>query len=128
MTTTTVLAFMQKTGTDTTLKQQLEHLLGTGDGNISSAAELDANESAALTERAPHVTEFATGQGFDFTTDELIAVVESFQQLQSGAITDDAFAQQVGLASGETLQGTTKNSFQRVTNYLCKTYLGIERN
>ena len=127
MATTAVLEFMQKTGTDTVLKQQLEGLLETGDGDISSAAELDANESAALTERAPRVTEFATEQGFSFTSDELITVVESFQQLQAGDISTEVFAQTVGLSSGKAVQSGTKTSFQRVADYLCKTYLGIER-
>lgn len=128
MATTAVLEFMQKTGTDATLKQQLEGVLGTGDGNISSAAELDDNESAALTERAPRVTAFATAQGFTFTPEELVSVVQSFQQLQAGELSDEAFAQTIGLTPGNTLKSGTKNSFQRVTNYLCKTYLGIERS
>ncbi len=128
MATTAVLEFMQKTGTDATLKQQLEDLLGTGDGDISSAEALDAGESAALTSRAPRVTEFATGQGFSFTSEELVTVVNTFQQLQAGDISAEAFAKKVGLAPGKTLKGGTKNSFQRVTNYLCKTYLGIERS
>lgn len=126
MATTAVLNFMKKTGTDADLKQQLEALLGTGDGDISSAAELDPAESTALTKRAPRVAEFAASQGFEFTTEELMTVVTAFQQLQSGELSEDAFAQRVGLAPGSTLKVVTQNSFQRLANYLTKTYLGIE--
>ena len=48
MATATVLKFMQKTAEDEALRQQLESLLGVGDGNISSEADLDPAESEAL--------------------------------------------------------------------------------
>jgi hypothetical protein len=39
MATATVLKFMQKTAEDETLRQQLEALLGVGDGNISTEGQ-----------------------------------------------------------------------------------------
>ncbi len=87
MTTTTttaaVLEFMHRTAADDTLRQQLEALLGVGDSNISREAELDPDETAALTgDRAPEVAAFAAQNGFQFSTDELIAVVSASIQVK----------------------------------------------
>jgi hypothetical protein len=46
--TTTVVKFMQKTADDRQLRDQLEALLGVGDGDISNEDALDKEESAAL--------------------------------------------------------------------------------
>ncbi len=129
MATETVLKFMQKTADDEALRNQLEALLGVGDGNISSKAELDAEESEALKgDRAPKVAEFATQNGFEFSADELIAVVEAFQQYQAGNLSDDAFASVIGVAQSSPVQegtpGVTK-PLTRLTRYLSRTYLGI---
>ena len=85
MATATVLKFMQKTAEDEALRQQLESLLGVGDGNISSEADLDPAESEALKgDRAPVVAEFAAQKGYSFSVDELITVVDAFQKHQAG--------------------------------------------
>ncbi len=130
MATATVLQFMQRTAEDTALRQQLEALLGVGDGNISSAAELDSAESEALKgERAPVVVEFATQHGFVFSTDELIAVVDAFQKHQAGKLSDQDFAAVVGSAAATTSSAgmvtQVTNPLKRLTHYLGKTYLGI---
>jgi hypothetical protein len=130
MATTTVLQFMQKTAEDEALRQQLEALLGVGDGNISSEVELDAMETEALKgERAPIVTEFAVQNGFPFSVDELITVVNAFQQYQAGETSADDFAALMGVSSrgkgtGDSLAVITK-PLKRLTRYLGKTYLGI---
>jgi hypothetical protein len=129
MATATVLQFMQKTAKDEALRQQLETLLGVGDGNISSEAELDAAESEALKgERAPVIAEFATQNGFEFSADELVTVVDAFQQHQSGTLPDQEFAALIGVptgkATGDGLAFITK-PLKRLTRYLSKTYLGI---
>ncbi|MEO1403541.1 MAG: hypothetical protein AAFV72_20155 [Cyanobacteria bacterium J06635_1] len=126
MSNATVLKFMQQTAADDILRQQLEALLGVGDGDISSSAELDADESAALSERAPNVVEFAAQKGFQFSPDELLSVVNAFQQYQKGELSDSEFARQVGLAAGTQLKAPTQGVFKRMSGYLCKTYLGVE--
>lgn len=130
MATAEVLKFMQKTAEDQALRQQLEALLGVGDGNISSKAELDAAESAALTgERSPKVAEFATQHGFEFSVSELIAVVNAFHKHQAGELSDRDFANLVGVSA--TAKGKNENltfiakPMKRLTRYLGKTYLGI---
>jgi hypothetical protein len=127
MATATVLEFMQKTAEDATLQQQLEALLGVGDGNISSEAELDAAESEALEARAPLVAEFAANHGFTFSADELVSVVDAFQKHQVGELSDEDFASLLGITligeSIDTTPGVT-NPLKRLTRYLTRTYLG----
>jgi hypothetical protein len=129
MATATVLKFMQTTAEDNALRQRLESLLGVGDGNISSEAELDAEESEALTGRAPVVAEFALQHGFEFSVDELVTVVDAFQQHQAGTLSDQDLATIVGLsdASPEIANQVLKvtNPLKSLTRYLSKTYLGI---
>ncbi|PSB16342.1 hypothetical protein C7B76_11845 [filamentous cyanobacterium CCP2] len=128
MATAAVLEFMQKTAENETLRQQLESLLGVGDGNISSEAELDAEESEALGERAPLVSEFAAKHGYDFSTDELLSVVEAFQKHQAGEMSDEDFADLIGAAIVDESTGDTDpkvaNPLKRFGRYLSKTYLG----
>lgn len=129
MTTTAVLEFMHKTAEDEALRHQLETLLGVGDGNISSEAELDESETAALTgERAPVVAEFASQKGFPFSVDELVLVVDAFQKHQAGELSDTNFAALLGVsinpAGTDTMPGL-KSQMKRLTSYLSKTYLGI---
>lgn len=127
MATATVLKFMQKTAEDEALRQQLEALLGVGDGNISSEAELDAAESAALGERAPVVAEFAAQNGYSFTVNDLVTVVEAFRKHQSGELSDDDFADVLGVnvvdAEGEPVPQVT-NPMKRLARYLSRTYFG----
>ncbi|MBW4466993.1 MAG: hypothetical protein KME07_16335 [Pegethrix bostrychoides GSE-TBD4-15B] len=130
MATASVLQFMQKTAEDETLRHQLEELLGVGDGNISSEADLDPAESAALKgERAPVVAEFAAQQGYDFSVSDLIVVVDAFEKHQSGELSDADFAKLVGVSTSDTalVEGTkVTNPMKRLTRYLGKTYLGID--
>lgn len=126
MATATVLEFMQRTAEDEALQQQLENLLGVGDGNISSETELDPAESKALGERAPIVAEFATRNGFSFSADELLSVVEAFQKHQAGEMSDEDFAAMLGisLAKESIDDAVPTNRFKRLARYLTKTYLG----
>jgi len=129
MATTEVLQFMQRTAEDQVLCQQLEALLGVGDGNISGEADLDAAETEALTERAPKVADFAAQLGFEFSVDELVTVVDAFHKHQAGELSDDKFAQLVGASAAhkgtdDGLAFITK-PMKRLTRYLGKTYLGI---
>ncbi len=125
MATVTVLQFMQKTAEDEALRQQLEALLGVGDGNISSETELDTEESAALTgERAPVVADFAAKNGYEFSVDDLITVVDAFQKHQSGALSDTDFAAVIGVSLGGAATATVTNPLKRFASYMSRTYLG----
>ena len=128
MSTLSVLEFMRKTAEDAALQHRLEELLGVGDGNISSETELDTAESDALKgERAPVVTEFAAQNGFSFSVDELIAVVDAFQKHQSGELSDAEFSAKLGMTTNPTqMKEGTKSGFRQVAQFLSKTYLGIE--
>lgn len=127
MATAAVLEFMQKTAENEALRQQLEALLGVGDGNISSEAELDAEESQALGERAPLVADFAAKNGYDFSTAELLTVVDAFKKHQAGEMSDEDFADLIGAAivdeEGE-MNPKVANPLKRLGRYLTKTYLG----
>jgi hypothetical protein len=125
MTTATVLQFMQKTAEDEALRHQLESLLGVGDGNISSESELDVEESAALKgERAPVVTEFAASNGFNFSVDELITVVDAFQKHQTGELSDKDFAVLLGVPIAAESRVAIESRIKRFASYMKKTYLG----
>jgi len=119
---------MQKTAEDEALRQQLETLLGVGDGNMSSEAELDAAETEALKgERAPMVAAFATQNGFAFAAEDLVTVVDAFQKHQSGELSDAEFAVLVGVPTSEDAAAFSliANPLKRLTRYLGETYLGI---
>ncbi|WP_298614367.1 hypothetical protein [uncultured Thermosynechococcus sp.] len=130
MATAQVLAFMQKTAEDAKLRDELENLLGVGDGNISGAAELDAEELAALRgEMAPKVVDFASQHGFEFSTEELVQVIDSFAQHQAGEMSDDEFSEILGVPVNREHAEHKKriaNPLRRLARYLSKTYLGID--
>ncbi|NJN04904.1 MAG: hypothetical protein HC873_06835 [Leptolyngbyaceae cyanobacterium SL_1_1] len=124
MSTANVLQFMQKTADDAALRQQLEELLGVGDGDISSESELDPQETAALKgERAPIVTEFAAKHGYSFLVSELVAVVDAFEKHQAGTLSDSEFTKMLG-DSDQTSQNA--GSIKRLANYFTRTYLGYD--
>ena len=120
MATTTVVKFMQKTAEDRQLRDQLEALLGVGDGDISNEDALDDEESTALKgDRAPDVAEFAAQYGYEFSVDELVMVVDAIEKHHSGELSDTVFTELVGTKVPKTL-----NPSQRFFKYLIKTYLG----
>jgi len=126
MATATVLKFMQKTAEDEALRQQLESLLGVGDGNISSEADLDPAESEALKgDRAPVVAEFAAQKGYSFSVDELITVVDAFQKHQAGEMSDTDFAALLGVSFSAQTNEAGMLSVAKVKNWFTKTYLGV---
>lgn len=131
MATASVLQFMQKTAEDEALRHQLEELLGVGDGNISSEADLDPAETEALKgERAPVVADFAAKNGYAFSVNELITVVDAFQKHQSGEMSDTDFAKLIGISKSEAEAidevPSVSNPLKRLSRYLSKTYLGID--
>lgn len=125
MATAAVLEFMHKTAEDAALRQQLETLLGVGDGNISNEAELDPAESAALKgERAPAVAEFASNNGYRFSVDELVTVVDAFEKHQTGAMSDSDFAALLGMSVTDNRMQDGMPGINKVKNWFLRTYLG----
>lgn len=125
MSTHNVLQFMQKTADNTALQKQLEQLLGCGDGDISSSVNLDPEESLAISQRAPKVIELAMSMGYKFSSDDLLSVVNAFKQHQDGTISDEAFANLLGIKPGDSVRPAVTNNFKRLASYLSKTYLGV---
>jgi hypothetical protein len=121
MSAATVVKFMQKTAEDKLLREQLETLLGVGDGNISNDAELDAEESAALkSDHADTVAEIAAHYGYEFSADDLLTVVDALEKHQSGALSEAGFTQLVGVKVPKTL-----NPIRKLVRFMGRTYLGI---
>ncbi|MEB3337714.1 MAG: hypothetical protein VKJ46_09645 [Leptolyngbyaceae bacterium] len=95
-----VLQFMEKTAADEQLRQQLKGLLDTGDGDISKAAEIDAEEARALkSERGALVAEFAFKHGFQFSMADLISVIDALQRVQAGELSEQEFSKLLNLSS-----------------------------
>jgi hypothetical protein len=98
-----VVDFLEATGSDEALKAELVQTIGVGDGDVSDAAELDENESAALLGQAGvDACALAAGRGFDFSVNELQAVVGAFQSFRVGEITDEELMSMLGLPSVPT--------------------------
>ncbi len=92
-----VIEFFEATSTDKSLSEELATVLGVGDGDISSAEQLDEEEAQALSgKRGVLVTAFAEKRGYSFTLAELNAVVSVFQQYQKGALSKEDFARAMG--------------------------------
>ncbi len=121
MSTATVVKFMQKTAEDKLLREQLETLLGVGDGDISNDAALDAEESAALKgENANIVAEIAAHYGYEFSADDLLKVVEAIEKHQTGVLSEEEFTQTVGVKVPKTL-----NPVRKLVRFIGRTYLGL---
>jgi hypothetical protein len=98
---TQVLEFMRKTAEDESLREELQSILSVGDGDISNFAELDAEEVQALKSgRSALVAEFAAKHGYVFTMADLFAVVDAFQRLQAGQLTEDEFSKYLQVNAG----------------------------
>ncbi|PWG74866.1 hypothetical protein DF186_15670, partial [Enterococcus hirae] len=83
---------MKKTSTDDQLREELGALISVGDGDISSFDELDADELQVLkSERGALVAELAAKLGFDFTMSDLLAVIDLFQRVQSGELSEHEY-------------------------------------
>ncbi|QYO62294.1 hypothetical protein [Leptolyngbya sp. 7M] len=80
--------------------------------------------------RAPVVAQFAAQNGYSFSAEELVTVVEAFAKHQAGEMSDAEFANLIGLSSSDTETvnevSEVTNPLKRLTRYLSKTYLGID--
>lgn len=104
-----VMQFLEATSNDASLQEQLSKLIGVGDGDISSAKELDGEEAQALLgERGVAVTAFAEKQGYVFSLSELNVVISVFQRYQTGELSEADFAKAMGLP--DTNEGGLKSA------------------
>ena len=68
-----VMKFIKSTSEDPSLREAISSIMGVGDGDISSAEELDAEEAQALRgEKGVRVAAFAADKGYAFTLGELM--------------------------------------------------------
>jgi hypothetical protein len=101
MTVEAVVQFIEGTSQDKSLREGLAGVMGVGDGDISTAQELDHEEAQALLgQRSVLVTTFAEQRGYDFTVAELNAVIGVFQRYQTGKLSETEFSKALGLNSG----------------------------
>ena len=107
MTVEAVVQFFEASSKDASLREGLAGVMGVGDGDISSAQELDQDEAEALLgQRSVLVTSFAEQRGYAFTVAELNAVIGVFQRYKAGKLSEAEFSKALGLGGGAgKLQG-----------------------
>ena len=121
MTVKAVVKFLEATSQDTSLREGLAGVMGVGDGDISTAQELDHEEAQALLgHRSVLVTTFAEQRGYSFTVAELNAVVGVFQRYQAGKLSETEFTKALGLANG--------TGMENIGNTIGLVYRGVEYN
>ncbi|MGK7930031.1 MAG: hypothetical protein AB4041_01165 [Microcystaceae cyanobacterium] len=99
-----VMQFMEKSDQNEILQQELETIIGVGDGNISRATELDPSEAEALKgERGAQLTQFANRQGFTFSQQDLVDVINAFEGLRLGTLSQADFHKNVGLPTEDNI-------------------------
>ena len=104
-----VLEFFESTSEDSSLREAISTIVGVGDGDISSAEELDGEEAQALIgEKGVRVAALAAEKGYAFTVGELNSVVSVFNQYRSGTLSEEDFAKAIG--SDVTPESATSNS------------------
>ena len=119
-----VIEFLESTSTDEALRETLSSLMGIGDGDISSAKELDGEEAEALVgERGIKVTALAEEKGFIFTLGELNAIVDLFQRYRAGKLSQEDFAKAMGWDSNAESLYTKLDSVGETVDMV---YLGVK--
>ena len=119
-----VMEFLEATSEDESLQGALSALMGVGDGDISSAKELDGEEAQALMgERGIRVTAFAEEKGFVFTLGELNAVVSVFQRYSSGELSEEDFSKAMGWDSQSPSQSSKLKSVGKTVGLV---YRGVK--
>ena len=119
-----VIEFLESTSKDEALQKDLSGLLGIGDGDISSAEELDGEEAEALMgERGIKVTALAEEKGFIFTLGELNSIVNLFQRYRSGKLSEEDFAKAMGWDSQAEALSTKLKSVGETVD---RVYLGVK--
>ena len=88
---------MTKTGSDEVLRAKLQEIIG-GDGDISKPAQLDDQESRALSgERCSQIVDLGAAYGFRFTVSDLNVAAGAFRLVNAGELSEDSCARILGL-------------------------------
>jgi hypothetical protein len=102
MTIEAVVSFLGATSSDQDLQKDLAGIIGTGDGDISSAEELDGDEvQALLGQRGILVATFAGQRGYDFSVAELNTVIGVYQRMQAGELTEAEVGNALGIQGSD---------------------------
>lgn len=118
-----VIEFLEASAHDQSLRGELAKIIGGGDGDISSAQELDAQEAEALLgQRGVLAARCAEQHGYKFTVAELNAVIRAFRQFQAGRLTETEFARALGLDDASRPQKTGLTSVGKAIDMV---YLGL---
>jgi Nif11 domain len=119
-----VVQFLEATAQDDALRQGLAGIIGTGDGDISSAQALDQEEAGALLgQRSVLVTTFAEQSGYAFTVAELKAVIGVFQRYKAGELSEVEFSNALGLDSASKLAANQLASLGKTVGMV---FLGVK--
>jgi NOL1/NOP2/fmu family ribosome biogenesis protein len=103
-----VVRFMEKSEQDTSLREQLQSIIG-GDGNISDPGELDSSEAQVLiSDHSKQIVELGAEHGLRFTVADLSAVVGAFQMVNSGKLSIDSCTRILGLKSDHAIDRAKK--------------------
>ena len=121
-----VVQFLEATAQDEALRKGLAGIIGTGDGDISSAQALDQEEAGALLgQRSLLVTTFAEQNGYAFTVAELKAVIGVFQRYKAGELSEVEFSSALGLDSSSKLAASQLDSLGKTVGMV---FLGVKYN
>jgi len=119
-----VVQFLEATAQDEALRKGLAGIIGTGDGDISSAQALDQEEAGALLgQRSLLVTTFAEQNGYAFTVAELKAVIGVFQRYKAGELSEVEFSSALGLDSASKLAASQLASLGKTVGMV---FLGVK--
>lgn len=119
-----VVKFLEASSEDKALRDDLKGIMGVGDGDISSASELDNEEAQALLgHRSVLVATFAEQRGYAFTVAELGAVIGVFQRFKAGELSAADFSRALGL-SADSVQ--TSGQLESVGDAVGLVYRGVK--
>jgi len=112
--TLAVVRFMERSESDRGLQERLAAVLG-GDGNISSPAELDADEAGALgSELSKQIVELGAEYGYRFTEADLSAAVGAFQLVNDGKLSMESCTRILGLGKAAASLVGAKKSAEKI--------------
>jgi len=115
-----VVKFLEATSGDESLRKELTGILGVGDGNLSSAKELDHDEADALLgRRSVQISAFAEQRGYEFTIAELNAVIGLMQKFQANKISETEFSKALGIGSSE-------KHIEKISHTVGMVYMGVK--
>jgi len=119
-----VMQFLEATSQDKYLREELAQIMGVGDGDISTARELDEQEAKALLgHRGVLAASFADRHGYTFTVAELNSVIKVFQQYKTGQLSEADFSRALGLKDSS---GDAKTQLESVGKTIDMVYLGVK--